>query len=532
VDRMTNNEPSPKRVSPVLPATPLEETPVAPPAAPPIESAPAPAGDFLDFDTLPLPGSKRVKQRKPSKRPVMLIAVVGGALAVALALFFFRDRLGLTAAGAPDTTASRSDRAKAQGPTAADAPSAAPTAVKDDDTRPLPQAGNLSNGTPPEQTHPDNGRRTPAARPGNHRTAGRPTRVAKTSDSSPSHGEDEQSGEPKSDEDLAKEAMKARRAFLTGELATSPAPVVQRRSSLPVPDADAQSAALKAVKEVYGEQWTRAKTPAEKQALAKTLLDQSRQNEKNPAAQFVLLRVARDVATQALDGQTAFAVIDEIDSCFEVDALEMKLAVLKKATSAASVPTVSAAVIKDQRTQHGMVSKIAADLAERAVAKENYPIAKELAALALGEARKIRESTLVKELSERAARIDQLEKEHEAVKAAMAALEKSPDDPAASLAVGKYKCLVKGDWDGGLPLLARSSDDEFKGLAAQERSTSSPDEQVKLADRWWNLAETQEGTTKRPIQGRAAYWYRKALPGLSGLAKAKAEKRIDEAAGR
>ena len=39
----------------------------------------------------------------------------------------------------------------------------------------------------------------------------------------------------------------------------------------------------------------------------------------------------------------------------------------------------------------------------------------------------------------------------------------------------------------------------------------------------------QDGIATRRIQQRAAYWYRRALPGLSGLTKDKVEKRLKEA---
>ena len=78
-----------------------------------------------------------------------------------------------------------------------------------------------------------------------------------------------------------------------------------------------------------------------------------------------------------------------------------------------------------------------------------------------------------------------------------------------------------------------------KLAAAETADPTESAEQAKLADQWWDLAEkkaadksevakTDEWTVK-PIRARAVYWYRRALPNLSGLALAKAQKRIDEA---
>ncbi|MBI3877243.1 MAG: hypothetical protein HY300_15015, partial [Verrucomicrobia bacterium] len=41
----------------------------------------------------------------------------------------------------------------------------------------------------------------------------------------------------------------------------------------------------------------------------------------------------------------------------------------------------------------------------------------------------------------------------------------TPDDPGANLAVGQFLCFVKGDWESGLPLLAKSDDNVLKTLA-------------------------------------------------------------------
>jgi hypothetical protein len=66
-------------------------------------------------------------------------------------------------------------------------------------------------------------------------------------------------------------------------------------------------------------------------------------------------------------------------------------------------------------------------------------------------------------------------------------------------------------------------------VAAQEiAGVTKADEQVKVGDAWWSLAEKEQGKVQINLRGRANYWYQKALPELSGLAKAKLEKRIKE----
>ena len=284
----------------------------------------------------------------------------------------------------------------------------------------------------------------------------------------------------------------------------------------PIPAEAAQAQATKLIKEVYGEEWNKAKTAAEKQALAKKLLGKANESKDDPASQFVLLRLARDIATQATDGQTAFQAIDAMAETFQVNSLEMKTAVLTKC-----------AVFLRTPEQHNSASEEALKLVDQAVTQDKLTVANQLADLALAEARKAREKELITQAQSRITELAELAKSYEEVKTAKVTLEKTPDDPDANLIVGKYLCFVKGDWEKGVPMLALGKDEALKALAMQEiqRAVSS-NEQAKLGDGWWSLAEKQKGTAKKQAQERAGYWYRKALPSLSGLMKDKVEKRV------
>jgi hypothetical protein len=78
-------------------------------------------------------------------------------------------------------------------------------------------------------------------------------------------------------------------------------------------------------------------------------------------------------------------------------------------------------------------------------------------------------------------------------------------------------------------MLALSSDPAWKALAVDDlEGATGHAEQMELGDRWWNLAEKEEGAAKSSIQGRAAHWYQKALPGLTGVVKDKVNKRLAE----
>jgi hypothetical protein len=110
---------------------------------------------------------------------------------------------------------------------------------------------------------------------------------------------------------------------------------------------------------------------------------------------------------------------------------------------------------------------------------------------------------------------------------AIQVLATNPTDPNASLKVGKYRCLFKGEWRIGLTMLAAGSDPVLKELANEELAlpATSPD-QVKLGDGWWDAAGKTTGPLKLPMQQRAAFWYRKADADLAGLTKSKVDERL------
>lgn len=305
-----------------------------------------------------------------------------------------------------------------------------------------------------------------------------------------------------------------------GHKASEPAsePAAKR---LPAPDADALAAAMKLVKDLYGEEYKAAKSVAEKQALAKKLRGLAGSSKDDPAGYFVLLRLSRDISTQACDGQAAFEAIDAMDRAFQVDAPAMKMAVLTKFTTAAG-----------KAEDHKSIAEAAIGVLDEAMDQDNFSAAAQLQAMALGEARKASDSALVRRVSEYGDEIKSLAQIYEAVQAATETLKAAADDPGANLTVGKYKCFWKGDWQRGLAALALGNDPELKSLAKKEmQGVASADGQAELGDDWWDLAGKQGAWARKKIEGRAGYWYQKALPGLgSGLAKAKVEKRLQKIA--
>src|SRR5204862_8007924 len=109
----------------------------------------------------------------------------------------------------------------------------------------------------------------------------------------------------------------------------------------------------------------------------------------------------------------------------------------------------------------------------------------------------------------RAAAVAVLKAGYDKAKPAEKQLEQTPHDPDANLALGRYTCLVRGDWESGLPMLAKGADKDFAVIAAADLETTTwAADLMATAGAWWDLAEKQTDPTDRAkLRERAAYWY-------------------------
>jgi hypothetical protein len=285
----------------------------------------------------------------------------------------------------------------------------------------------------------------------------------------------------------------------------------------PVPDAPAQKDAEKTIHDVFKEEYAK-RSAADKAALSKKLFDQGLQTKDDLASQFVLFRECRDLATQAGDCDMSIRAIDEMARRFVVDAASMKSAVV-------------GTILKNAKTPEELVGLVRVQLkaADEAVATDQYDLADKIAESAIAMAKRAKDMALIVKAETQRKAIADLRSRFDKVKKSKEVLAASPQDPAASTIVGEYECLQKGNWKGGLPLLAQGADANLK--AAAEKDLAGPSagaEQAAAGDAWWDLIEKQGGRAKEAVRGRAVFWYEQSLSKLTGLSKSKVEKRLGE----
>lgn len=289
----------------------------------------------------------------------------------------------------------------------------------------------------------------------------------------------------------------------------------KQNKKLAVPDEAALKQSLAMIRKTHKDGYR----ASDKAAFAEKLLQEANESKGDTTAQFALLQEAKKLAAEASQGELVFEVIDAMASEYDVNGSQLKAEVLEQAAK-------KARLTPDQRTA---IAEAALQVIDDAIAEDNLDTAKRVGKLAIQLARPTKDKDLIQDVLAKNKDVEALANAFADVQEAMATVKQNPNDPEANLAVGKYLCFTKSDWKKGVPMLALGNDSKLKNVATQDlKEAASSTEQVKLGDNWWSYAEIQKGILQKRVQGRAAYWYRQALPGLTGMVKDEVKKRLKE----
>jgi WD40 repeat protein len=283
-----------------------------------------------------------------------------------------------------------------------------------------------------------------------------------------------------------------------------------------VPDAGAQDAALKTVRDLFKEEYAR-KDQADRVALAAKLLQKGKETTDDPAGRYVLFNEARELAAKVGEVEAALRAANEMARAYTIQPLAVKTDTLVRASDALQTPAAQQAMVDS--SLHVM---------DEALAQDQFDSAWTLVSLAEAAAFQLGNSQVLATVQQRSQDLKDWQEEYEEVREAEQTLKKQPKEPDASLVVGSYRCFRKGQWERGLPLLAQCDDADLQAAAAKELARpSDAAAQVELADRWWELAQADHAGA-RAMRRRALYWYQRALPRLTGLTQTRVEKRVRE----
>jgi len=296
-----------------------------------------------------------------------------------------------------------------------------------------------------------------------------------------------------------------------------PGPAKTAPKTLPVLSETRQREIIRQLDDVYhlGE----AKDPSEKVTLARKLHGASGKYRETPEEHLVLLQKAMELAREGGDAALMLEMADAVGAAFDVDAAEIKAEALADFAAEAT----------DQARIRSLVESSGAVIDEN-LAECRYRAASDLAERVYAACTKSHGRPFRKQAYDRRTRVQEVCKAWEQCQAALNALQGNPDDPAANATAGRWYAIRQGDWDRGLPCLAKAGDGPLT-LAADADLNSppkDPKEQAERGDTWWDLGQSGMGEERDALLLRAGHWYRQAQPGVvSALLKDKIAQRLE-----
>jgi hypothetical protein len=285
-----------------------------------------------------------------------------------------------------------------------------------------------------------------------------------------------------------------------------------------IPSDEQVEAATATVRELYANEYKFAKQNKDRRDFARRLLDDVERIEADTAGRYVLLKAAREVAAKAGDISAALDACDKLGVEFRVDLLSMKLKVLEQV-----VGNVQNESELDPLLENGL------KLGDESLRLDDFNSAKTAYQIAMSAAKRKRNPSAEKQVTLRETRMRDTKLAYMRITDHVHTLVRSPNDPAANAAVGKYFALLKQDWERGLPMLARGADAKLKTVAVADLAApAEADAKVAVGDQWWEISENAGvPSEKEGAKVRALYWYELAQPQLgASLQKIRVERRI------
>jgi hypothetical protein len=216
--------------------------------------------------------------------------------------------------------------------------------------------------------------------------------------------------------------------------------------------------------------------------LAPKLITASRDEGIEPAFQFALLQEARDAAAREGDATSILLAVARLEEHFIVDRVRLTLEALGRCPIPRTPGSMTA-----------LCAKFAAAI-DDAIGADRFEEISKFSAKAEALARAAKDAEVPQALR----RAQALQKEYASVAGAHATLRRSPEDPAANLAFGRYVCLAKGDWTRGLPLLALASDPVIRAIAVRElRPDKDSDARLAILEGWLSLYRADDTPLRR-----------------------------------
>lgn len=266
------------------------------------------------------------------------------------------------------------------------------------------------------------------------------------------------------------------------------------------------------LREVYRKQIEEAKTPSEKTSLAMRFLSES-SDVGVLSDQFVMLNAAEKLSISAGNMALLRKVHESMSLRFKIDEIAYR--------SASLLSIDSTALVSGQRLEY--LEQIA-QLCAKSINSENFDVSHKLSEIANDIASSTRDQLLKRRIQ---ALVDYERECRSLWTLANRSVGGVDQSSTKSQAMANYLCFVKRDWEKGLAIMATSGDAQLRSIAARDlRAPATSEEQLGIADAWWELSQSAEGVKSAAMRSRALQWYRIVATQLSGLSKSKATNRL------
>ncbi|MEQ8787932.1 MAG: hypothetical protein RIC55_16620 [Pirellulaceae bacterium] len=235
---------------------------------------------------------------------------------------------------------------------------------------------------------------------------------------------------------------------------------------------------------------------------------------------FVMLRQAMDRSLTGDDASLLARVIDALDADFEFDADDLRrMKFAEFARQAANSDAIGSIVPISQR------------FVDHSMEHERCEVALEVINAVYTATQRPAGAKHRKEVYDLRKEVLRRHDQWTEVQRARDVLAKSPHDPAANLTLGWYLCLEKGDFEAGIPHLAKSNDRALKPAAQRDLAVdenASLQTLIDVGDAWYDAATA--ASENEPFLARAHDWYSAASPRAAGLDARKVSARLQEIA--
>jgi S1-C subfamily serine protease len=289
-----------------------------------------------------------------------------------------------------------------------------------------------------------------------------------------------------------------------------------KKGSEKVPASEKIDAAVKQTRDIYKDKITAAKKPEQKIEVLVELLKQGNEAKTPPADRYAILTEVQRMSVEVGNVPTGLDATDEIIAWFEVDPIKLQAEIVERLGPKARTDA--------DRSQ---LANVALQWAVEAYHIDRYDEAVKLVRQADLTAKRAKNTDLIKLATSRKAEINQAKAVWDQYQAALTTLKTKPTDAEANLAAGKYLCFANGDWAKGLKHLSKGSDTKLKEVADKDLAApKKAEDQVLLAEEWQKLVNSSELIHRDAYLAAVQFWYAKALPNLTGLAKVKVENEL------